>query len=241
MSRKFERTFVVRAPLERAWHAFTRPEEREAWMSPPGHDPVGNPEAGWPGSGFLQMQVRPGKVERHRLLNWSQTTFLDGTDEPVWIEMTVTFEEAEYGTTITLTQSGFGETPDWQSHIEATQLGTDESIGDLILYLETGVRAIRHHSYRSSIAAHLVTSPAGVRVAGVSPGGFAEAAGMQTGDLIVRLAGGPVFGQSDVEFVHRAFDAGTELDVEFVRAKELLRGRARLSEAYFTSRRSQAA
>jgi uncharacterized protein YndB with AHSA1/START domain len=238
---KFERTFVVKAPVERAWKAFTRPEEREAWMSPPGHDPVGSPDAGWPGAGLAKMEVKPGKAERHRLLQWMQTARPNDPHDPGWVEMTVVFEEVDSGTRITLTQSGFGDTPDWQAQLEAVQLGTDESIKDLILYLETGVRAIRHHSWKSSLGAEMIAAPAGLRIAAVAPGGFAETAGLQPGDLLVRLAGGPVFGLSDVGFVERAFAPGTELDVEYVRGDSLHRGRARLSEAFYTSRQTRAA
>jgi uncharacterized protein YndB with AHSA1/START domain len=238
---KFERTFVVKAPVERAWKAFTRPEEREAWMSPPGHDPVGSPDAGWPGAGLAKMEVKPGTVELHRLLQWMQTDRPNDPQDPGWVETTVVFEEVESGTRITLTQSGFGDTPDWQSHIEAVQLGTDEAIKDLTLFLETGVRAIRHHSWKSSVGALMTAAPAGLRIAEVTPGGFAVDAGLQTGDVLVRIAGGPVFGLSDVGFVERAFEPGTEVEVEYVRGDSLHRGRARLSEAFYTSRQNRAA
>jgi uncharacterized protein YndB with AHSA1/START domain len=238
---RFERTFEVRVPVERAWKAFTRPEEREAWMSPPGHDPVGHPEAGWPGARLAQMKVRPGKTERHRLLQWEQTSRSDNPDDPGWVEMTVTFQEVESGTRITLTQSGFGEGADWQSQIERTILGTDESIADLILYLETGIRAIRHHSFKSSVGARFIQAPGGIRVSEIERGSFAASAGMEAGDLLVRLAGGPVFTVAEVGFVERAFDAGTELDVEYVRGNQLLRGRARLSTSFYTVPRHEVA
>jgi putative serine protease PepD len=87
----------------------------------------------------------------------------------------------------------------------------------------------------------MTAAPGGLRVAEVSPGGFAEAAGLRPGDLLVRIAAGPVFGLSDVGFVERAYEPGTELDVEYVRGDSLLRGRARLSEAFYTSRQNRAA
>ena len=241
MTARLERTFVVRVPVERAWKAFTRPEEREAWMSPPGHDPVGSPEARWPGDGLRKMDVRPGTVERHRLLSWSQTTRATPESEPVWIDMSVTFEEVESGTRITMTQSGFGTGPEWTAHNEATSLGTDEAIRDLILYLETGVKAIRHHSFKSSVGARFTQAPAGVRVSEVEPGGFAASAGMLAGDILVRLAGGPVFTAAEVGFVERAFDADTQLEIEYVRGGELKRGRASLSRSFYLAPRHEAA
>ena len=59
----FERTFVVAAPVERAWHAFIDREGREAWLSPPGHDPIENPEA-W----MTTVALNLARSRRRRML-----------------------------------------------------------------------------------------------------------------------------------------------------------------------------
>lgn len=213
MSVRYERTFVVAAPVERAWQAFVDPEEREAWM---GTRPA-ELEAG---------EMKIGTVEPHRRLSWSDSPAgLDG-----WCETTVTFEEVSAGTRITIVRSGFGDSEDWLHFAENTERGGGETIADLILYLETGVRASRHFPFRSGLGATMLQSGAGVRITYVVPGGFAAEAGMQSGDLLLRLNGASVVHVSDVAFLGREHGPGEEIEAEYVRGGEVLRGRGPLSE-----------
>ncbi|MEX0800058.1 MAG: PDZ domain-containing protein [Dehalococcoidia bacterium] len=212
MSAKYERTFVVAAPVERAWQAFVDPEEREAWM------------------GTRPAELEPGEmkvdtVEAHRRLSWSESPAgLNG-----WYETTVTFEEVASGTRITMVRSGFGDSEDWLHFAENTERGGGEAIADLILYLETGVRASRHFPFRSGLGATMLQSGAGVRVTHVVPGGFAAEAGMQAGDLLLRLNGASVVHASDIAFLGREHDPGEEIEADYARGSEVLRGRAALS------------
>lgn len=209
----YERTFVVAVPAERAWQAFVDPKEREAWM---GSRPTDSLEPG---------EMKVGTVEPHRRLSWSQSqSGLDG-----WYETTVTFEEVSSGTRITVTRSGFGDSEDWHHYAENTAHGFEEMIADLILYLETGVRGGRHFSFRSGIGATTTQSGAGVRITHVVPGGFAAEAGMQAGDLFLRLNGASVVQVTDLAFAGREHAPGEVVEVEYARGGEVLRGRGALS------------
>ena len=214
MSAKFERTFVVAVQVAKAWEAFTKEEERQAWMG----------EA--PTAEFETVELKLGEVERHRRLSWShsQEPGLDG-----WYDTTVTFEEVDSGTKITIVRSGFGDSEAWRHYAENTTRGWDEMIADLILYLETGVRASRHFSFLSGIGAPTLQSDPGVRITHVVPGGFAEEAGMRPGDLILRLNGASVVDISDVAFLCREHTPGSEVAVDYARAGEVLSGRGTLS------------
>jgi uncharacterized protein YndB with AHSA1/START domain len=216
MGSTFERTFTVAVPVAKAWAAFTEPAEREAWT----------------GTRPPQLEVgerKNGASENHRLLSWSDSPAgLEG-----WHDTTVTFEEVGSGTRITIVRSGFGDSEDWQHFAESTNRGWDEMIADLIVYLETGVPGARHFSFRAGIGATTQESPAGLRVTYVVPGGFAHLAGMQSGDLILWLNGGPVFSQREVAFCVREHAPGDEIDVRYLRGREILSGSAPLSVWHF--------
>jgi uncharacterized protein YndB with AHSA1/START domain len=228
----FERTFVVAVPVERAWRAFVDEEGRSAWMSPPGRDPIAHPEVEYPAPGFPKMELRVDKVDPERLLQWSQHHEIDG--DARWVETTVTFEALDSGTRITITRSGFGDSDAWQLFRQSTSLGFDQSLIDLVAYLETGVNVSRHFSGLSSVGASMRETPAGVRIVAVVPGGFAQEADMRAGDLLIALGGAGVYSRAEVWFVQREHAPGTPLDVAYVRDGALLHGRGRLSEKNYS-------
>jgi uncharacterized protein YndB with AHSA1/START domain len=213
MSAKYERTFTVAVSRERAWQAFVDEREREAWM-------------GTPPDGMLERaEVKVGDVEPQHRLTWSQSQAdLEGSYETV-----VIFEDEASGTRITIVRSGFGDSEDWLHYAENTARGWDEMIADLVLYLETGVRGGRHFAFRGGLGATALHAPAGMRITHVVPGGFAEQAGMRAGDLLLRLNGASVVDASDVAVVTREHAPGVEIEAEYVRSGEVLRGRGALS------------
>lgn len=236
MTGSYERTFVLSVPVERAWRAFTDPREREKWMVPPGRDPLEHPDQPMI-EGFQRQEYKLGDVEEHRRLNWSQSYTVEG--DPRRVDTTVVFEETESGTRITVTRSGFGDSEAWQIMKQSTSLGLDESIADLIAYLETGVAAERHFSSQArrpkgSVGAQMFETGAGVRIVYVVPGGFAEASGMQRDDLLLRLGDVAIVRRSDVWASERAYGPGQEIDAEYVRDRKLLRRKAPLSDTHYT-------
>lgn len=233
VSGRYDRTFVVAVPVEKAWKAFVDPREREAWMSPPGRDPIEHPEAQYPADGFPKTELKVGDVQEHRRLSWSQGHTMPSGSRG-WVETAVTFEAVDTGTRITITRSGFGNSDEWQMFAQSTSLGLDHSLVDLIAYLETGVNVSRHFSGRSSIGASMLELGRGLQVTKVIPGGFAAEAGLREGDLLISIGGAGTFSRTDVWFFQREHGPGEEFDVAYVRDGALLRGRGRLSEKNYT-------
>lgn len=224
----YERTFVVPVPPARAWAAFVEPQQREAWMVPPGRDPLSNPRVAVM-EGFEPGEIVVGEVEIHRSLSWSQRPAgLEG-----WYQVAVTFAEVSSGTRITIVRNGFGDSEEWRHYAANTARGWDEHVADLILYLETGVSGGRHWAFRSGLGATMLQSGAGVRITHVVPGGFAAEAGMQAGDLLLRLNGASVVQLADLAFAGREHAPGEVMDVEYVRDGERRRGRGALSEWHY--------
>jgi uncharacterized protein YndB with AHSA1/START domain len=230
---EYRRTFVAPVPVERAWQAFVDPRQREAWISPPGHDQLENPQAGFPAPGFAPLQVEIGEVEPFRRLSWSVQRPLEN-GPPTRIEVVVSFDEAETGTRVSAHRRMSGEGSEWELVEQMTRLGFGEEMTDLCAYLETGVNVSRHFSARSSIGALLKETPAGLRIARVAPGGFAEEAGLQADDLLVSIAGAAVYARSDVAFLQREREVGEILEVCYVRDGALRRSRGHLSEKYYS-------
>jgi uncharacterized protein YndB with AHSA1/START domain len=232
----YERTFVLSVPVERAWQLFTDPREREQWMVPRGRDPMEHPDQPMI-EGFQQQDYRVDTVDEHKQLTWSQSGEVDGDER--WVETTVVFESGASGTRVTITRSGFGDSEGWQLFAQSTSVGWDESLADLVAYVETGVPADRHYSSqmkvpKGSLGAQMRETGAGVRIVFAVPGGFAEEAGMQAGDLILRLGGASVFHRSDVWCIERVLKPGYDLEAEYVRDGKLLSGRAPLSKTHYT-------
>jgi uncharacterized protein YndB with AHSA1/START domain len=243
MGGKYERTFVVAVPVERAWRAFVDPEERKNYVVPPGRN-----ADGWE-QGELETivekmpstKIELGKIESMRSINYREGVrfnWAKGDDSITdWLDVTVTFEQEGTGTRITFTRSGFGDSAEWRLFQEAQSLGMDETLYDLVLYLETGVAGGRHFHSRpaGNLGASMLESRRGVQVVAIVPGGFAEEAGLRAGDTLVRLAGASVFRRSDVVALQRAFAPGTEVEVDFVREGRLLTGRAALSAEHYAA------
>jgi uncharacterized protein YndB with AHSA1/START domain len=234
MDSNYERTFVVKVPVERAWKAFVDPRQREAWISPPGRDQLEHPGRGFLADDSFSIPVKIGDVDENKHLSWHvEHTLPSGTR--AWVEVSVTFEAVALGTRISITRSGFGEGEEWEIESQNTGLGFEQELIDLVAYLETGVNVSRHFSARSSFGASFLETPAGVQAARVALGGFAEEAGLRTSDLLISLGGAGVYSRSDVGFFEREHAAGEEVEVTYVRDGVLQRGRGYLSEPFYTA------
>ncbi|MEX1255257.1 MAG: SRPBCC domain-containing protein [Dehalococcoidia bacterium] len=222
--KKLERTFVVAVPVERAWRAMTHPKELAKWSFPRQVAEDGSTETEILGETRTSevLEFEPGRMFRTR-------TELTGSEGwgiiPGAREMTVVFEATDTGTRITITHSGFGERAD----LSGVSRGVDETIADLILYLETGVAFPRHHhGERSWIGFSGGEVRAGLEVRSVQPGTFAQRLGLKAGDLLVELGGASVFGFAEVQFFTKEHGPGEHAEAAWVRDGQLMRGSAEL-------------
>jgi uncharacterized protein YndB with AHSA1/START domain len=228
MSSDYERTFSVRVPPERAFRAFTEPDELEQWLTPKFHVDA---DAGAPGvkaeaeSPGGQVHFEVTQIKDDELLAYRQWA----ADPDTGIDVTVVFEPVEGGTKITVTHAGFGGDSILTS--DSVRNGIAESYADLILYLEYGVSFPRHRDMASKawLGATFRDAGAGAEVDDVESGGFADQAGLQPGDLVVQLGNGAVFGNRELMFFLREHDVGDEAQAVWARNGGIHRGSGRLT------------
>jgi len=224
MGSKLERTFVVSVPVERAWKAMTDVEELNEWYFPTrvAADGSASTEILGQERSSEVVEAVPRKMFRTRTVLTGREGF--GVDAGTR-EMMAVFEATDKGTRITITHSGFGDDVD----LTAVSHGVDETIADLILYLETGVAFPRHHhGEKSWIGFSAKEVRAGLEVMAVQPGTFASRLGLQLGDLLVELVGASVFGFAEVQFFTKEHASGEKAEAAWVRDGKLMRGSAEL-------------
>lgn len=95
---------------------------------------------------------------------------------------------------------------------------------DLELYFRTGKMVNRLHNRRwGRLGIHVSGKGYGLEVVKVDEGTPAEHAGVQKGDVVVRIAGAPVFELADMWLLESALPGG-DVGIEYFREKELLTG-----------------
>lgn len=221
---RVEHSFVVAASVERAWQAFADGTERSCWEAP---EYAIDPRPG----GKLRWRIPPWdpvdgevlEVEPHRRLVATEGEGIVGGTTVV----AVTFESVAGGTRITVVQSGFGTGAAWRHQLEGHRQGWLRALRDLALYLETGVVAERFFSrWQCDLGMYLAETFPGLRVSEVRPGGWAEEAGIQAGDLVLYVDGLPVYERTDLWPFHTTRRPGDRLSVEVARDGARLRGEA---------------
>jgi len=215
----FERTFTVEVPVERAWAAFADSRERSRWEAETYEiDPTPGGQVHWTLPGIEAkgevVDVEPGRLLRH----------IEGSGPHARAEVTVTFEEVDGGTRVTITHAGFGDAEHWDEWLEGTANGWTQAICDLIAYLRTGVPPRRFATAMQSPGMTMHDTDAGVVVETVESGRMADQAGLRPGDLLLRVGGAPVFCISDLWVLMREHGWGTRFDVEYVRGNERRQG-----------------
>jgi uncharacterized protein YndB with AHSA1/START domain len=223
VSRRFERTFTIAVPVQRAWQAFADGHERSQWEAVSYEiDPVPGGRVHWTLPGVEAegevVEAVPNRVLRH----------VERGGPHADSEVTVTFEAVDDGTRVTITHAGFGGAEDWDEWLEGTTLGWTQAIADLLVYLETGVPARRFVTQTHSPGMTMRDTPGGVEVLTVSPGTLADQAGMAPGDLVLRVGGVPVFTIAELWVLMREHGPKTQLDVEYIRSGERLFGAGRI-------------
>ncbi len=204
----FEATFVVATPRDEAWKRLhgaapavdglpaTRPGQ---WWIPAIESPAD------------ELEVVPEERLRAR----------KGVEPCKGTEIVITMEDADTGTRITITQTGFGTGFAQQRAWLAS--GWYAIVADLVVFFERGVSIGRHASRWSSISCTVAETDEGLVVERVQDLGFASQAGLQSGDLILQLAGSPVLTVRDLSILTRGpLPTGTETKVRFLRGDQVL-------------------
>lgn len=225
---KFHKTFSLSVPVERAWQAFTEPKDIEAWLTGKIEEADVKPggRIAWAPDDFGQLVWEIVDAQPPNRL-----TYREGPGIlPVSTEVTVTLEQEDTGTKVTVTQAGFGEGEDWAAHIENVGLGWWQTMATLDLYLRTGVVYDRFFTFTSGIGVVTEEQLAGPVVASVFPDSYGTKTGLQAGDIIVKLGAAPVFTRSDIWMFTREHAMGEQVEVTYVRDGELRTATAELSE-----------
>ena len=224
MSGAWEKTFEVAVPLERLWQAFTNDEEYGRLLS-------------WPGAPAVhEADPVRHEVSEHEPLKrivFQQEKGLPDTRA----EFTITLEPTAQGSRFTISRRGFGEGEEADVFGEANFLGFCHGFRDLILYLETGASARRRYVGCSQSATGMLFRERewGIEILGVRPGSFAEEAGLARGDRVLRIGNAAIFTRNDVWSLTMEHPPQTELSIEFVRGRERLKSKARLSPTAYAA------
>ena len=203
----FEATFVVSIPRADAWRRL-----EEAAPAVEGIGEAGGDQWWIPGveSPADPLEVRPGEELRARK-----------AEEPCkGTEIVVTLEDEGTGTRITIVQTGFG--PGFSAQRPWLASGWAAILADVVAYFERGVSLGRHVTWWSSIGCDVAETDEGLVVARVRDGGFGGEAGLESGDLILQLAGAPVIDVRDLSVLVRGpLRSGTEAEVRYLRGTEV--------------------
>jgi uncharacterized protein YndB with AHSA1/START domain len=223
MAKSIEKVFTVAVPVERAWAAFADGAERSKWEASV-YDIDARPGGAvhWELPG-ITSDGRVEEVVEHRLLRHVE---LDGPHARA--EITVSFEDLGTSTRVTITHAGFGDGDGWDEWLEGTSIGWTQAIADLIVYLETGVAPHRFTDAMQYPGMTMNDVPGGVAVRDVAMG-LAADAGLQAGDIVLRVDGVPVYAITDVWVLMRERKAGEQVTVEYVRGGERRTGQGTLT------------
>lgn len=156
-----------------------------------------------------------------------QRIVADKVSEPCkGTRISVSLEPESGGTRITLAQAGF---PDYlQDMLDVIQLGGDQIVADLALYLDRGVVLCRHAlpwAFCGLVTRDVAT---GLEISAVLPGGFGERIGLEPGDRLLTLGGAPLFTRQCLNTLMRVLQSGTEVEASWVRERNLMRATATL-------------
>jgi hypothetical protein len=213
------RTYLMPAPLEATWKAYTDPAARRIWWGFPTDELK------------TAAEVRPLELIK---------TVVNHPGLPGVIEMTVRFKAVAGGTQISHSHAGFGDSPVWQNAWQTTVHGLHEMMSDLALYLRTGAGFPRHVRFSCfDLMKGTREVAGGLEVFDPQPGTLAEEIGLRPGDTIVSLAGAGVFGFCDVHFATRSHAAGDLVEVKWVRDGKLMSAKGHMTST--VARRETAA
>ncbi len=204
----FEATFVVSTPRAKAWELLQN-------ATPVANSPVA------PRPGQVWIPAIEGAAEEIETVPEERLRARKATEPCAGTEIVITMEDAASGTRITIVQTGFGAGFDvarpWLT------AGWYAILADFVTFFERGIALGRHVTMWWSIGCAVTETPEGLAVGAVYPDGFAARAGLEPGDLIVRLAGTPVLDIRDLSVLTRGpLRTGVETTARVLRGGQVL-------------------
>ncbi len=217
----------VDGPPDDVFYAFTTAQGWRNWMCDSARfegRPGGSYQlawnSGWYTSGTVREVTRPEKVA----LTWF------GMGDPGPTDVTIKLKGKDGKTLVELSHSGFGQKSDWVESREEAIKGWELGLENLKSIFSTGedLREIRRpligitvSDFNEQIAKELgVPVTKGVRVDQPIAGMGAEAAGMQSNDVVVEMAGVPITGFTSIAEARLGRHAGDVVKVVFYRGPE---------------------
>jgi hypothetical protein len=128
----------------------------------------------------------------------------------------ITFEHAGTGTRIHVVQSGFDEAFVKMAG-EAFWLHARHLFADMHLFFETGAVARRAWLPWAPLGVSVSGEPFGLRVARVQTGTWAERVGLRADDVLLTVAGAPLYTVPELGVVERIVHAGEVVAATWVR------------------------
>jgi uncharacterized protein YndB with AHSA1/START domain len=219
---------TIAAPLKQVYTSFTSSVSWEQWFSDFAEvAPVVNGrlyfywQAGHHAGGvFTDIQ------EDERLVfTWQ------GRGESHESEVTITFQNADQETRVTISHTGLGSGDRWEQSIKSIKVGWESSLTNLKSVLETGLdqRLFQrpmlgiypNQEIDTELAARLKLPVSnGIQIGGVVPGMGAEAAGLQEGDILTALNQVELKAFQDFGLAMAGAKAGQEVKVVYYRQGE---------------------
>lgn len=210
MTHRIQLVVEVDAPPPRVWAAFTDSALRSQWEANQYEidaRPGGRYQWSFPGaeSHGTVVDCQP----QQRLVQQEQ----GGGHTPA--RQTFLFEPAPSGgTRLELLHEGLPS----EEIAKSVELAWQQAFADLIVLLVHGVPANRFLHSMQHVGLWPSDRPEGLIVASVDEDGIAAVARVRPGDLLLAIAGTPVFTRPELWFAMRAAQPGQRVPVQYVRA-----------------------
>ena len=197
-----ESTFEVPATPAEAWKALEELRGR-----------AGGPDEWWlPG-----FDSRAAEVEAEP----QQRLTVRKLEEPCAdTVIAITFEHVDTGTRIRVVQSGFDEAFVRGAGV-AFRVHARHIFADLHAFFAAGVVVRRAWRPWTPLGIAVEVEPFGLRATKVRGGSWAERVGLRPDDLLLTVAGAPLYSAEDLALLERVVRAGDDVDATWARDGEL--------------------
>lgn len=217
----------IKAPTSMVYHAFTNATALREWLcnlATVQPRPEGRMFLSWNNGYTMAGEYTSLQVDKEILFLWR------GRGDPAASQVRVTLEEKDDGTLVSLIHEGIGEGEGWRKAVQEIQDGWKSGLENLTSTLETGedlritrrpMLGITIGDFNPEIAAKLgVPVTEGIRIDSVVDGLGAQAAGLQSNDVIVNFDGRQITDWSSLTNALQGKQAGDTIEVSVYRGSQ---------------------